>query len=145
MRTIYWSKCSFAPTFFLIVWSFQVPTSNYFRQHNLRPELIQFFFCLIYSSFERFLFYSPFETSELLLIPSKTRHNFYIFRQMLHSTAGGMSPQVQARNQQLSGSAPVSPAFPYLLLLLQFYPFCVGGGSILLLQCYPFCVGGEWG
>uniref|UniRef100_A0A166EQH5 Uncharacterized protein n=1 Tax=Daucus carota subsp. sativus TaxID=79200 RepID=A0A166EQH5_DAUCS len=26
--------------------------------------------------------------------------------QMLHSTAGGMSPQVQARNQQLPGSAP---------------------------------------
>lgn len=31
-----------------------------------------------------------------------------IFRQVLHGTAGAMSPQVQARNQQLPGSTPVS-------------------------------------
>lgn len=30
------------------------------------------------------------------------------FRQMLHSSAGGVSPQVQARSQQFPGSAPVS-------------------------------------
>jgi hypothetical protein len=29
------------------------------------------------------------------------------FRQVLHGTAGGMSPQVQARNQPLPGSTPV--------------------------------------
>lgn len=28
------------------------------------------------------------------------------FRQVLHGTAGSMSPQVQGRNQQLPGSAP---------------------------------------
>lgn len=33
------------------------------------------------------------------------------FRQVLHGTAGAMSPQVQSRNQQLPGSTPVS-TFP---------------------------------
>ena len=32
---------------------------------------------------------------------------FLDFRQVLHGTAGGMSPQVQARSQQLPGSTPV--------------------------------------
>lgn len=36
---------------------------------------------------------------------SEILHNF---RQVLHGTAGGMSPQVQARSQQLPGSTPVS-------------------------------------
>jgi hypothetical protein len=32
---------------------------------------------------------------------------FLDFRQVLHGSAGAMSPQVQARSQQLPGSTPV--------------------------------------
>lgn len=36
---------------------------------------------------------------------------FLDFRQVLHGAAGGMSPQVQARSQQLPGSTTVTPYF----------------------------------
>ncbi|CAK7353502.1 unnamed protein product [Dovyalis caffra] len=33
-------------------------------------------------------------------------HNLDYYMQVLHGASGGMSPQVQARNQQLPGSTP---------------------------------------
>lgn len=37
----------------------------------------------------------------------RTKFRFLVFRQVLHGAAGAMSPQIQARNQQLPGSTPV--------------------------------------
>lgn len=44
------------------------------------------------------------------------------FRQVLHGTAGGMSPQVQARSQQLPGSTPVSTSSSHSSLILAEVP-----------------------
>lgn len=41
----------------------------------------------------------------------------FLIRQMLHGSAGGMSPQVQARSQQFPGSSQVSVSFPPLLII----------------------------
>lgn len=52
--------------------------------------------------------------------------NLFNFRQVLHGTAGGMSPQVQARNQQLPGSTPVWCFRSSDLFIFHFpYPYVV--------------------
>lgn len=110
---------------------------NFIGQNFMPPFVFnpQIFFSAL------FFIGSLISVKSLLVVDTNTPNSF---RQVLHGTAGGMSPQVQARSQQLPGSTPVSTSnFIFLIVYivwLEFLPLSLGEKKIhpkdsLALSC----------
>lgn len=117
---------------FLCLWD--ACASGISLRQNFMPPFVfnpQIFFSAL------FFIGSLISVKSLLVVDSNTPNSF---RQVLHGTAGGMSPQVQARSQQLPGSTPVSTSnFIFLIVYivwLEFLPLSLGEKkSILKILC----------